>query len=188
MSLASKSSLQATNGGPTIDWGDALARHGRWLRTAVAARVREPEGVDEVMQSVAVAAVEQRAPLADASKLAPWLYRLAVWQSLLYLRRLGRERRAAGSYARALLANGQHHAAPDPLAWLLREERHDLIRAALGRLSGQDAEILLLKYTENWSYQDLADHLGIGLRAVESRLHRARAKLRRQLSEFERRG
>jgi len=41
---------------------------------------------------------------------------------------------------------------------------------------------LLLKYTENWSYRQLADHLGLSASAVEARLHRARQKLRRQLA------
>ncbi len=35
------------------------------------------------MQEVALAAVRQAAPLADAEKVAPWLYRLAVRQALL---------------------------------------------------------------------------------------------------------
>ena len=54
------------------DWQAILALHDRWLRTAVFARLRELDGVDEVMQAVAVAAIEQRAPLVDLSKAAPW--------------------------------------------------------------------------------------------------------------------
>jgi RNA polymerase sigma-70 factor (ECF subfamily) len=42
--------------------------------------------------------------------------------------------------------------------------------------------MLLLKYTEDWSYQQIADHLGMTHDAVESRLHRARAKLRSELA------
>jgi RNA polymerase sigma-70 factor (ECF subfamily) len=45
-------------------------------------------------------------------------------------------------------------------------------------LSPRDAEILLLKYTEDWSYRELAAHLGISESAVEARLHRARGRLR----------
>ena len=41
--------------------------------------MREPQAVDEVMQEVSLAAVKQAAPLADRSKVAPWLYRLAVF-------------------------------------------------------------------------------------------------------------
>src|SRR5580765_467973 len=87
-------------GPPRIDWSALLARHDRWLRTAVFARLRELDGVDEVMQAVAVAAVEQRAPLLDLNKAAPWLYRLAVWQTLLYRRRAGRERKFTANYGR----------------------------------------------------------------------------------------
>src|SRR5262249_15513022 len=90
---------------PSIDWSALLARHDRWLRTAVFARLRELDGVDEVMQAVAVAAVEQAAPLLDLNKAAPWLYRLAVWQTLLYRRRAGRQRKLAGTYGRQLQAN-----------------------------------------------------------------------------------
>jgi len=44
---------------------------------------------------------------------------------------------------------------------------------------------LLLKYTENWSYQQIAAHLGISHSAVEARLHRARRKLRAELAAAE---
>src|SRR5579872_2729729 len=63
MSDDSQSSAAAFDPHPVLDWPALLARHDRWLRTAVLARLREPEGVDEVMQRVAVAAIEQRAPL-----------------------------------------------------------------------------------------------------------------------------
>src|SRR5262245_31862761 len=167
--------------GMAVDWAALLARHDRWLRTAVYARLREPEGVDDVMQAVAAAAVEQRAPLFDLNKAAPWLYRLAVWQTLLYRRRAGRQRRLAGSYGQELAARGAARPA-DPLAWLLADERQSLVRTALQRLHRRDAEILLLKYTEDWSYRDLAAHLGISESAVETRLHRARGRLRSELT------
>ena len=49
-----------------------------------------------------------------------------------------------------------------------------LVRRSLACLPRRDAEILLLKYTENWSYRQLAEHLGLSTSAVEARLHRAR--------------
>ena len=41
----------------------------------------EPQAVDEVMQEVSLAAVRQKAPINDPSKVAAWLYRLAVTQT-----------------------------------------------------------------------------------------------------------
>jgi RNA polymerase sigma-70 factor (ECF subfamily) len=73
----------------------------------------------------------------------------------------------------------------DPLGWLLADERQDLVRQAMARLPGRDVEILLLKYTENWSYEQLAQHTGVSESAIESRLHRARRRLRKQLAAVE---
>ena len=53
------------------------------------------------------------------------------------------------------------------------------------RDSGAPAELLLLKYTENWNYHQLAERLGVSHSAVEARLHRARARLRGELAALE---
>lgn len=169
---------------PSIDWPAALAEHDRWLRTVVYARVGESEAVGEVLQEVALAAVRQKAPLSDPTKVAPWLYRLAVVQSLLYRRRKGRQRKLLDRYA-ARQATADDRVAADPLEWLLADERRRQVRQAVERLPSRDAELLLLKYTEDWSYRQLADHLGTTTSAIESRLHRARQKLRDELSKLE---
>src|SRR5256714_11821331 len=121
---------------PPIDWQAALAQHDRWLRTVIVARVREPQAVDEVMQEVSLAAVKQAAPLADRSKVAPWLYRLAVLQSLLYRRKAGRRRRLKERYIDA--TGERDHSRPpaiDPLNWLIAQERRSLVRRALTHLA-----------------------------------------------------
>jgi RNA polymerase sigma-70 factor (ECF subfamily) len=168
-----------------INWQTALADHDRWLRTVVLARVGQAAAVDEVMQEVALAAVRQQAPLADAAKLAPWLYRLAILQSLVYRRKQGRRRKLTARYAERVPPSDVDRRSADPLEWLLADERQALVRRAIGQLPPREAEILLLKYTENWSYRQLAQHLGTSEGAVESRLHRARQRLRTQLAAFE---
>ncbi len=67
----------------------------------------------------------------------------------------------------------------------MADERRDLVRQAIRRMPRREAEILLLKYTENWSYEQLAQHLGTSDSAVESRLHRARGRLRKELATLE---
>jgi RNA polymerase sigma-70 factor (ECF subfamily) len=151
----------------------------------VLARVGEPGAVDEVMQEVSLAAVRQQAPLSDPTKVAPWLYRLAATQSLVYRRKQGRRRKLTDAYARHAGPTELDVRQPEPLARLLAEERRELVRVALGRLPLRDAEILLLKYTEDWSYRDLADHLGITPSAVQARLHRARARMRSELNSLD---
>lgn len=164
-----------------IDWQEALARHERWLRTIVFARLADRQAVDEVMQEVSLAAVAQRAPLSDRGKLAPWLYRLAVVQVLQYRRKRGRFRKLVDRFVRRDPPSEFDAHALDPLDWLLADERRQLVRTALEQLPPRDAEILLLKYAHDWSYRDIAAHLGLTASAVETRLHRARARLRSAL-------
>ena len=166
-----------------VDWGAALRRHERMLRVAVLARVGEPQAVDEVMQEVALAAVAARGREPEAARIAAWLYRLAVRQSLLYRRRCGRSRKLNDRYAERIAPDAARRTeAGDPLGWLLDDERGRLVRAALGRLPPRDAEILMWKYGENWTYREMAEHLGVGESAVEARLHRARRRLRELMS------
>ncbi|HZZ30204.1 MAG TPA: sigma-70 family RNA polymerase sigma factor [Pirellulales bacterium] len=171
----------ATDRPQPLDWSALLAQHERWLRTVVFARLGNSEGVDEVLQEVALAAVRQRAPINDPAKAAPWLYRLGVLQALLYRRKHGRQRKLIDRFVQRWPPPDHDAGSPDPLAWLLADERQRLVREAVARLQPRDAEILLLKYTEDWNYHQLAEHLGISHSAVETRLHRARARLRSEL-------
>ena len=164
------------------DWSARLAAHARWLRMVIAARSGDISAVDEIFQEISLAVVKQNADVPD-EKTAPWLYRVAVRQSLLHRRRLGRQRRLRTGFARARPADVDD--AADPLVWLLSDERRQLIRRAVGQLNSKDVELLLLKYTEDWSYHELAAHLGISHSAVETRLHRARQRLRAELVAVE---
>lgn len=169
----------------SIDWSAALALHARWLRTVVIARVGDPWAVDDVMQEVAVAAVKNGHQLRDAGSCGPWLYRLAVVTALQYRRRHGRGRKLIERFAERVPPTDADHRELDPLDWLLADEQQALVRKALARLPRPDAEILLLKYTEDWTYKELAEHLGLSASAVEARLHRARKKMRHALAELD---
>jgi RNA polymerase sigma-70 factor, ECF subfamily len=168
---------------PAIDWGRCLDEHQSWLKRVILARTGQPQAVDEVWQQLALAAVEQRWPLADPAKVAPWLHRLAVIAAARHCRQLGRQRRTIHKWADAQ-AHSTNGASLEPLALLMRRERVALTRHALSSLPARDAEMLLLKYGERWSYRRIAAHLGISERAVDCRLMRARAQLRRLLASL----
>jgi RNA polymerase sigma-70 factor (ECF subfamily) len=168
-----------------IDWPAALAAHDRWLRTVLLARLGDPLDVDDVLQNVHATAVEKGQLLRDTSNVAPWLYRVAVASALEYRRRSGRRRKLIARYAEQYPPTTRETREPDPLDWLLAEERQALVRRALATLPSREAEILLLKYTEDWTYQQIADHLDLSTSAVEARLHRARQRMRRRLATLD---
>ena len=65
---------------------------------------------------------------------------------------------------------------------LVRAESVDLAARALASIAPADREVLTLKYGEGWSYREIANRLGISEKAVESRLDRARQRMRRMLA------
>lgn len=168
-----------------IDWPAELDRHGRWLRTVASARVGEAAAADDVMQDVAMTALEKGHQLRDPAKAAGWLYRLVVVAALQYRRRMGRRRKLLDRYADRNPTANEAVRETDALGWLLADERKALVRQSLQKLPPRDAEIMLLKYTEDWSYQQLAEHLGLSISAVEARLHRTRQKMRHALHKLD---
>ena len=76
------------------------------------------------MQEVALAALRQQAPLVDPTKLAPWLYRVALVQSLLHRRKQGRWRKLATRIAEKLQPADIDTRNVDPLERLLALEEH----------------------------------------------------------------
>lgn len=179
------SAAQPPSISPAIDWPLELQRHGRWLRSVLVIRSRESGVVEELFQEVALAALRDGHTVKENHKAAPWLYRVAVRQALMHRRKRGRERRRISSLTEQASVVTDDEQTTDPLGWLLADERNRLIRQAVDAIPGKDAEILLLKYSENWSYLQIADHLGVSEQAVDSRLHRARHKLRCRLLQLQ---
>ena len=172
----------STHNGVTIDWRTALSEHQRWMRTVVGSRIRDASAADDVMQEIAVAVLQQNARPTDPQKVSAWLYRVALRQTVNYRRRQGRRQRALENYTERCVPNGAPE--PNPRDWVLGQELRQSVAAALQRLTAHDREILLLKYTEDWSYQQLAEHLGVSVKTVEYRLLRARRALRGHLRRF----
>lgn len=142
-------------------------------------RLRDPNAVDDVMQEITLACLKGQNRLKDRSKLAPWLYRIAVRQVLQYRRAAGRRR----AFQERLLEGAVDETiqAHDALDWLLSDEANELVRRAIGELPELDAQMFLLKYLHQFTYRQIAERLGISRSAVESRLHRVRKILRKQL-------
>jgi RNA polymerase sigma-70 factor (ECF subfamily) len=70
----------------------------------------------------------------------------------------------------------------DPAAALQRDETVGAVREAVARLPQDLRTALLLHHYEHLSYQEIADIAGCSERGVETRLYRARQRLRRWLA------
>jgi RNA polymerase sigma factor (sigma-70 family) len=109
----------------------------------------------------------------------PWLYGIAT--NLVGQHRRDQARQYRISQAAAAAPEVPGHAdrvAADVTAQAARP----LLDAALAALAAGDRDVLLLIAFEQLSYQEVARALGIPVGTVQSRLHRARTKVRQVLA------
>lgn len=158
--------------------------HEGWLRTVVRSRLSEPEAVEDVMQNIALAIVRQKETLHEIGRIGGWLYQIAVRQVLMYRRTTGRRRKLKQRIAAEQSPQFSAVSDASPFDGLMALEQREHVQEALEKLSDLDRQILLLKYSEGWSYRQLADHLGVREDTIEYRLMKARKNLRRHLREF----
>ena len=108
-----------------------------------------------------------------------WIYRIVT---NLYRDEL---RRRKGIFAQPLPEDNQPHDAGtprhDPIAAMHERELSAGMERALGRLTPEQRSVILLADVEDYSYQDIANVIGCSIGTVRSRLHRARAQLRKLL-------
>lgn len=65
----------------------------------------------------------------------------------------------------------------------VQDERVEAARETMAALPALQREILELRFTQNLSYQEIAEALGIPLGTVRSRLHHAIAEMRQRLGD-----
>ena len=182
--------MESANPQP-IDWHKAIATHRNWLRKVLQSRVGDRHSIDDLMQEVALAVVQQSSGgqqsgtvgsvPSEPAKVAPFLYGVAIRKAANFHRKANRKSHAKPVPNETIQVET---AEPEPLDWLLKKEQNQTLDGAVKSLDDESREILMLKYTENWSYKQLADHLGTTEKAVERRLAKARQKMRSSLQSL----
>ena len=164
----------------TIDWQAELPLHREWMLRIARFRLSDPPGCEDVVQDVLLSVVRQNPQLDDPRKIRGWLYQAVVRRVADHLRREYRQERAVDQ-----LSAGEEEAQADSgWDWVLAAELRDLLGIAIQRLSQQDREIVLLKFTRNCSYRQLAERFGLAERAIEYRLVSAKRQLRAELQKL----
>ena len=118
----------------------------------------------------------------DAS-FESWLYRLVVNSCLDYHRR---RRRFLPLLDEALDTAIEKFRAPRESALhdLLRQEQEERVQQVVAQLPEDQRIVVVLRYTEGRSYEEIADLLGCRRGTVASRLNRAHKALERRLSHL----
>ena len=151
----------------------------------------DEQEAEDVLQETFLSAFRAIDRFEGRSKLSTWLYRIAYNASLMHLRK--RERMTTFSLDRPFGDEEQvgqpptHHlvdwsAVPDDQL-LTAEARQEMDRA-IADLPESLRSTFVLRDIQGLSGAETAEVLGITVQAVKNRLHRARLRLRGQLSSY----
>jgi len=155
--------------GDRTAWEELVATWERPLFYYVRQMTRSEERALQALQETWVQVFTSLGSLTDPARLAPWLYTIARRTAF---RSLGRQRDEPVESAQA-----------DPLVPDLAESEHDAeaVHLGLSKIAAPLREVLTLFFLEDLSIAEIAQVLGIPAGTVKSRLHTARASLRRVL-------
>jgi RNA polymerase sigma factor (sigma-70 family) len=139
----------------------------------------DDEAAQDIVQDVWLRVLRGIGGLRDPARLRAWLFGIAhrTWIDTL---------RKKYAVTIADIDEADQHELPDPVVPEEREQELAALEQQLSRLPPIEREALTLFYLRELSLQEIAQALDIPVGTVKSRLHRARAMLRRELEEKER--
>ena len=164
--------IRSQSGDPTA-FAELVDRFGPRLRYFLGKLLGEPDRVDDALQEVWLDVFQGLPRLAAPKAFRAWLFRIAHDRACRILRK-------------------RHPDIPLPDESLLAgcpeepkfyPDEAVLVHAALDRLTPEHREVLVLRFLEDMSYEEIAGVVGCPLGTVRSRLHHARKTLRTLLDE-----
>ena len=160
-------------GGERRAYAELVKRYERSVRAVTLDVLGNRHDADDAVQDAFVVAYRKLPTLRDGSKYGPWLLRIARRQAL----RSARRRRVTVS-----LDDAADHANPSSNGRL--DEQSQRLNRVLQRLPKQERTVIMLRYFDGHSVQQIADLTGRPVGTVTKQLSRAHARLRAMLKEI----
>ncbi len=160
-----------------------VERHSARLHEVVLRIVRERADAEEVVQETFLRAWRNLAGFQFDAALFTWLYRIAVNAAVDVAKRRRRQSAVSLDAGDSTFAESLPSSSAPPAAGPQRGEAIAWVRAAVDALPEPFKSILVMREFGDLSYDELAQALQIPKGTVESRLFRARARMRDWLIE-----
>ncbi len=146
--------------------------------------IKSKAEAEEIVQEIFYILWERRADIAFETSVKSYLYKSVHNHCLNYLKHL----RVKENYSNTYLLNNKDLLSPVsleyPIANLLSRELEGVIQKAVTELPDQCREVFIKVRSDELSYSETAETLGISVNTVKTQLQRAMSKLREALKEY----
>jgi len=137
------------------------------------------DDIGDIVNEVYIALFQALPTYKPEQPFRPWLNGIIARQTSNWRRRLWRRMRLADRTRTMFVEPPQ----ADPGDGLFEAEQSDVLLRHVGRLSLKLRQIIVLRYYQDHSYEEIADVLDIPVGTVKSRHHAAITKLRRLMEQ-----
>ena len=152
-----------------------MYRHAPAVLRLARAVTGDAAAAEDTLQQTFLAVYQHASAFRGDSSARAWM--LTIARNTAYRMRAKARRQSVAEEPWIQLGVEAGWGSEDPEALAMAAERKDTLRSAMSTLSAQDLEVLLLRDIEGLAGSEAAALMGIGERALKSRLHRARLRL-----------
>jgi RNA polymerase sigma-70 factor (ECF subfamily) len=164
-----------------------MRRHNQRVYRAARAVVKDEAEVEDVMQQAYINAFTHLDQFEERSKFSTWLIRIALNEAFGRRRKMQRNESMTATQSTQDEDHGELMdaiASPqaDPERQAYAQELSRVLEAAVDTLPETYRAVFMLRDIEGLSTSETGEGLGLGDEAVKTRLHRARAMIRRAVT------
>src|SRR4051812_15709609 len=153
-----------------------VRRHADFVYATCLRQTRDPSLADDAAQAVFILLARKAGSIRNAAALAAWLHNVSRYASANAMRSEKRRRRHEASVAILETTNST------PVSDAIEHEVTAKLDQAMARLSPRDREVIVMRYFQQKSHEEIADAISGNGHAAKMRVLRALDKLRAALA------
>ncbi len=167
--------------GDTAAFEKLVRKHEKLVSTCVYSVVGNGEDTLDVSQEVFLKVYKNISAFKGDSEFSTWLFRIAKNCAYDFIRKKKLPVTSIDSSGEESDGFDIPDKGANPEDKVLADEKRDKLRRAIGSLSPEHREIIILRDINDYSYEKIADILSLEVGTVKSRIFRAREALRKIL-------
>ncbi|UCG51770.1 MAG: RNA polymerase sigma factor [Candidatus Latescibacterota bacterium] len=169
--------MLAVRDGDLDKLGHLFEKYHKQVYNFVLRQVEDPQSCEDIVQEVFFRMLKYRHTYRGDGKFKTWMYSIAHNAKIDHFKKARHRQDLTGEI------DGVASTLPNPEESFERSSRHTNLHRALGRLSDEKREVLIMSRFQNLKYEEIAQILDCPVGTIKARVFRALKDLKTLLDE-----